>query len=141
MTPLDFYFYTIFGAGCVLAGVLSLIATRCRWLSATLLLATAICIFWSSLLFGLEIGFRAWQAIPNPPEEAYSDSGPSIVLVGGVDSRNNLLHDCLSLRSTLSQIPKMDAVLFLKKYQQSFEGERSDFGNNIETVLSGRIRL
>ena len=47
MTPLDFYFYTIFGAGCVLAGVLSLIASGCRWLSATLLLATAICIFWS----------------------------------------------------------------------------------------------
>lgn len=83
MTPLDFYFYTIFGAGCVLAGVLSLIASGCRWLSAALLLATAICIFWSGLLSGLEIGFRAWQAIPNPPEEAYSDSGPSIVLVGG----------------------------------------------------------
>ena len=83
MTPLDFYVCTNFGAGRFLAGVLLIIASGCRWLSATLLLATAICVFWSSLLSGLEIGFRAWQAIPNPPEEAYSDSGPSIVLVGG----------------------------------------------------------
>ena len=59
------------------------------------LLGTAVLILWIGLILGVETGYSAWQSIPEPPKEAYSDTGgpfvvlfmgwfPALVLLGGV---------------------------------------------------------
>jgi hypothetical protein len=59
------------------------------------LLGTSVLILWIGLILGVETGYSAWQSIPEPPEEAYSDTGgpfvvlfmgwcPALVLLGGV---------------------------------------------------------
>ena len=58
------------------------------------LLGTAVLILWIGLILGVETGYRAWQGIPEPPQEAFSDTGgpfvvlfmgwfPALVLLGG----------------------------------------------------------
>ena len=39
--------------------------------------------FWAGLFLASDIGYRAWQATPDPPPEAFSDSGPIGALVFG----------------------------------------------------------
>ena len=59
------------------------------------LLGTAVLILWIGLILGVETGYSAWQGIPDPPEEAFSDTGgpffilfmgwfPSLVLLGAI---------------------------------------------------------
>jgi|GEM_PF-3050166 len=38
-------------------------------------LAAATLVLWIALFVGVDSGYRAWQSIPNPPEEAFSDTG------------------------------------------------------------------
>ena len=38
-------------------------------------LAAAILVLWIALFIGVDSGYRAWQSLPNPPEEAFSDTG------------------------------------------------------------------
>ncbi|MFZ4575619.1 MAG: hypothetical protein ACOYN0_14585, partial [Phycisphaerales bacterium] len=47
-----------------------------------LLTVGAVC-FWASLVLGSDRYYRIWQSIPNPPEEAYADSGVAGALVLG----------------------------------------------------------
>ncbi len=58
------------------------------------LLGTAVLILWIGLILGVETGYSAWQSIPEPPQEAFSDTGgpfivlfmgwfPALVLLGG----------------------------------------------------------
>ena len=60
------------------------------------LLGTAVLILWIGLILGVETGYSVWQSIPEPPPEAFSDTGgpfvvlfmgwfPARVLLGGVD--------------------------------------------------------
>ena len=60
------------------------------------LLGTAVLILWIGLIPGIGTDYSAWQSIPEPPQEAYSDTGgpfvvlfmgwfPALVLLGGVD--------------------------------------------------------
>lgn len=83
MTPFDLYFRTIFGGGCLLATVVSLIAAGRRGLKAVAILSAAIGIFWFSLFLGADLGYRAWQSVPNPPKAAFADSMPAGALFMG----------------------------------------------------------
>ena len=38
-------------------------------------LAAAILVLWIALFIGVDSGYRAWQSLPNPPKEAFSDTG------------------------------------------------------------------
>lgn len=38
---------------------------------------------WAGLLLGSDLYFMVWQAMPNPPDQAYSDSGPSLLVIAG----------------------------------------------------------
>ena len=47
-------------------------------------LATATLVLWIALIVGVTYGYNAWQSIPDPPEEAFSDTGgPGSVLLAG----------------------------------------------------------
>ncbi len=72
-------------------------------------LGAAILILWVAMFIGVDAGYRAWQNIPNPPEEAFSDSGgpfvalflgwlPSLVVLGGA-------HLLLRLRRKQKETP------------------------------------
>ena len=56
-------------------------------------LGAATLVLWFAMFVAVESGCRAWQCIPNPPEDAYSDTGgpfyilflgwqPSLVILG-----------------------------------------------------------
>ncbi|NNM31159.1 MAG: hypothetical protein HKO57_16700, partial [Akkermansiaceae bacterium] len=38
-------------------------------------LAAATFVLWLALIVGVEYGYNAWQSSPNPPDEAFSDTG------------------------------------------------------------------
>ena len=75
MTPYHEYFYPIFGAGIAIATIASLVA---GWTSGRVLAVVSLAmgglIFWGGLVIGSEVGYYAWQSMPNPPTEAFSDT-------------------------------------------------------------------
>ncbi|MAT38102.1 MAG: hypothetical protein CL946_00710 [Ectothiorhodospiraceae bacterium] len=84
MTPYHDIFLPIFGLGCAVALMASLVAgwkSGCLWPGALLLIGVAA--VWASMFIGSDLGYRAWQAIPNPPEEAFSDASVMGALVFG----------------------------------------------------------
>ena len=84
MTPLQEMFITIFGGGAVFSALLAFIAGRLSgWLLPLVLFCLSVLSFWISLFLGLDLGYRAWQAMPNPPDAAYSDASPSGALIAG----------------------------------------------------------
>jgi hypothetical protein len=83
-TPFDEYFYPIFAVGVLLATVVSLYAGSARgWLLPLLCLIVGVISFWGSLFIGLEVGYQMWQASPDPPDEAFSDTSPIGALLAG----------------------------------------------------------
>ena len=59
------------------------------------ILAAATFVLWIALFIGVDSGYRAWQSIPNPPLEAFSDTDgpfsvmflgwfPSLIVLGSV---------------------------------------------------------
>ncbi len=70
MTPYDETFLPIFILGCVLGAVASFFAGR---LSGCVLpgalLAIGILAVWSAVFIGSDMGYRAWQSMPDPPRE------------------------------------------------------------------------
>lgn len=47
-------------------------------------LVAATLVLWLAVVAGVEYGYSAWQSIPNPPAEAFSDTGgPAVVLLLG----------------------------------------------------------
>ena len=47
-------------------------------------LATATLVLWIALFVGVDYGYGAWQRTPNPPAEAFSDTGgPFFMLFAG----------------------------------------------------------
>jgi hypothetical protein len=47
-------------------------------------LAAATLVLWIALVVGVEYGYATWQGVPDPPEEAFSDTGgPGAVLLAG----------------------------------------------------------
>ncbi|MCH2181632.1 MAG: hypothetical protein MK108_06460 [Mariniblastus sp.] len=84
MTVYHQYFFPIFGAGLLLALTLSLAAGWRRGCIVPLIcLPLGVLSFWSGLFLGAEIGYRQWQNIPNPPDEAFADTAPLGALLVG----------------------------------------------------------
>ena len=75
MTPYQELFIPIFFLGCFTAGTVSFIA---GWMSGyiwpAVLLVIGILLFWIGLVLASELGYRAWQSMPDPPPEAFSDT-------------------------------------------------------------------
>ena len=84
MTVYHQYFFPIFSAGALLALILSLVAGWRRGCIVPLIcLPLGVLSFWSGLFLGADIGYRQWQSIPNPPDEAFADTGPIGALLVG----------------------------------------------------------
>jgi hypothetical protein len=84
MTPYHDIFIPIFLFGCSIAAIASFFAGRlsgCVW--PGLLLLTGILAFWSAVFIGSDLGYRAWQSMPDPPEEAFNDASALGALVLG----------------------------------------------------------
>jgi hypothetical protein len=75
MTPYHETFLPIFLLGCLFAGAASVFAGRRRGcLLPTALLGAGVIAFWIALFVGVDLGYRAWQAMADPPGEAFSDA-------------------------------------------------------------------
>lgn len=48
-----------------------------------ILLVVGVLAFWAGVFIGSDLGYRAWQTMPNPPEEAFSDASALGALVFG----------------------------------------------------------
>ena len=84
MTPYHTYFYPIFGAGALVALLLSLIAGWRRGCIVPLIcLPLGVFGFWAGLFFGADIGYQQWQSMPDPPDEAFADTAPLGALLIG----------------------------------------------------------
>ena len=84
MTPYDEVFLPIFGVGCLIAFLVSFIAGRLGGLVLPgIALSLGVMSFWVSLFLGSELGYRAWQSMPDPPAVAFSDTAPLGALVFG----------------------------------------------------------
>lgn len=86
LTPYHETFLPILLLGCLIAGTLSLVAaTRSGCLLPGFLLLVGVLVFWVALFIGADMGYRAWQSMPDPPEEAFSDaSAVGALLMGWV---------------------------------------------------------
>jgi len=75
MTPYDETFLPIFLLGCLVAGITSFVAGR---MSGCVVPGVLVCIgvlaFWAAVFIGSDMGYRAWQSMPDPPDEAFSDA-------------------------------------------------------------------
>ncbi len=77
-------FFTIFGIGLLYGGASAVLAAwnRSLWGRIPLLLAGILCV-WLSLFLGSDKGFRVWQSMPDPPDEAFADTAPLGALLAG----------------------------------------------------------
>ena len=74
--------YLVFGLAISIAMVIG--GSRCVMLRFRLpILSGAILALWVAMFISADSGYRAWQQLPNPPEQAFSDTGPIIILVLG----------------------------------------------------------
>ena len=65
-----------------LALALALVAwgsRRDRLIFQLAVLAVATLVLWIAIVVGTEVGYVTWQSLPNPPDEAFSDSGGPFV--------------------------------------------------------------
>lgn len=77
-------FLTIFGIGLCL-GVAAAVLAACNrswWGRVPLLLIGILCV-WLGLFLGSDHGFRVWQSMPDPPDEAFADTAPLGALLAG----------------------------------------------------------
>lgn len=84
MTPYHEHFVPIFLSGCFVAGIASFFAAvQTGYARPGVLLSVGVLVFWSALFFASDRGYRAWQSMPNPPDEAFSDASVVGALVAG----------------------------------------------------------
>ena len=84
MTPLQETLLQIFVPGAIVSAGVAFIAGRARgWAVPLVLCGLSVLIFWVTFFLGLDLGYRAWQSMPDPPDAAYSDASPSGVLIAG----------------------------------------------------------
>lgn len=77
-------FRTIFGIGAALGVIASLLAAGNRsWFGRIPLLLVGTLCAWAGLFFASEKYFRVWQSSPDPPDEAFADTGPIGALLAG----------------------------------------------------------
>lgn len=83
-SPYDDVFWPIFGTGLIIAFVTSTAAAWSRNLVLPLvLLPLGVIAFWATIFLGSDLGYRAWQGISDPPDEAFSDSAPAGLMILG----------------------------------------------------------
>ena len=84
MTPFDEVFYPIMALGFSIAVVTSYAAGWIRGSKGPIVLVPiAVLSFWAAMFLGWDLGYRAWQSIPDPPPEAFHDSSPAGALLLG----------------------------------------------------------
>lgn len=84
MTAYHEEFIPIFLLGCFVAGLAAVFAGRASGLTIPgTLLCFGILSFWAALFFACDQGYRAWQSIPDPPDEAFSDASVMGAMVLG----------------------------------------------------------
>lgn len=75
MTPYHETFLPIFLLGCLIAGILSVIAgIKSGCLFPGFFLSIGVLTIWAAIFVGSDLGYRAWQSMPDPPAEAFSDA-------------------------------------------------------------------
>ena len=84
MTPYHEYFIPIFSLGCLIAAFAAIFAGRMSGcLLPGVLLVGAVLVFWGAMFVGTDMGYRAWQSMPDPPDEAFSDASAVGALILG----------------------------------------------------------
>lgn len=84
MTPYIEKFIPIISLGCLVAGIASILAGRSSRLSRVIpLLALGVISWWIALFLGSELGYRAWQSMPDPPQQAFNDASAAGALFVG----------------------------------------------------------
>ena len=70
--------------GLMISSAMAIGASRFRKRNDRVILGiAATLVLWIAMFLAADSGYRAWQGIPNPPEEAFSDTGPVLFLIGG----------------------------------------------------------
>lgn len=83
MTARD-VFLVVFAIPCIVSILLSYLAAKSkRDTQRALCFIGAIFFFWAGLALASDLGFRAWQSIPDAPPEAFNDSGPAAAMLMG----------------------------------------------------------
>jgi hypothetical protein len=79
------YGWPYLAGGLAISALMVLWGSRCkRRCSRKTVLTAAVIVLWLALIVGVETGYHAWQTTPNPPKEAFSDTGgPAVVLFLG----------------------------------------------------------
>lgn len=72
---------TILIAHLLFGGLLAMLAAAGAvwsrsWPARILLVLVGVGIVWGAMLAGIGAGYRAWQAMPDAPDEAFADGGP-----------------------------------------------------------------
>jgi len=84
MAPFDEIFFPIISLGCLIAGIASIFAGCASDFSKAIpLLTLGVISFWIALFLGSDLGFRAWQAMPDPPKVAFNDASAAGAMVLG----------------------------------------------------------
>lgn len=84
MTPYHEHFLPVFLLGCLIAATASFFAGRMSGcLLPGVLLSVGVLVFWAAVFIGSDLGYRAWQSMPDPPDEAFSDASAVGALVLG----------------------------------------------------------
>ncbi len=96
------------GGGVAAAAVIIFGRSRPRRLTGFACWLLAVLLLWGSLVQGVGAGYAAWQAIPNPPEEAFADGGPMVgtLFLGWVYS-GVLCSACWALLLLISKIRRI----------------------------------
>ena len=84
MTLFDEVFLPIFFLGVLTAGTLFLLAgvkSGCAFPGFLLIGGTLA--LWAAMFFGSDMGYRAWQEMPGPPDEAFGDASILGALIFG----------------------------------------------------------
>ena len=85
MTPFQEVFLICLAIGLPFGFLVTVFASKAKSLFARVpLCLLAVLIVWLTLFLGVTQGYDAWQALPNPPEEAFADGAKltGVVIAG-----------------------------------------------------------
>ncbi len=84
MNPFQETFLLYFVPGIVFSFIIVYFSSNLRLLYRIPLYLVTILMNWFAIFFGVHMGYGAWQNMPNPPDEAFSDGAKLMAaLIGG----------------------------------------------------------